>query len=267
MTPTSVGMRCPECAGDRTEVRTAQTLTTGRMQATYVLIGINVAVFVLQLLDRRAVGHRRPASSPTARSAATRSATAASAAAAGRSSSRPAASGGGSSPPGFLHGGLIHLALNMFVLFILGQVLEPAIGTVRFVAVYLVSLIAGSVGALIMSDPFTFTVGASGAIYGLFIATIVIARQRGQMQVVQQLAFWLVINLVFTFAASNISVGGHLGGIVGGAIGALIVVAAERSIARRETLPAELAIDGRARRSSSSRPRSSSPSRASRVTL
>jgi membrane associated rhomboid family serine protease len=143
---------------------------------------------------------------------------------------------------GFMHGGLIHLALNMFVLFILGQVLEPAIGTVRFVAVYFVSLIAGAVGALIMSDPFTFTVGASGAIYGLFVATIVIARQRGQMQVVQQLAFWLVLNLVFTFAASNISVGGHLGGIVGGTIGALIVVAAERGVAKRETLPAELAI-------------------------
>ncbi len=140
-----------------------------------------------------------------------------------------------------MHGGLIHLALNMFVLFILGQVLEPAIGRARFVGLYIVALLAGAVGALIMSDPFTFTVGASGAIYGLFIATIVIARQRGMHDVVQQLAFWLVINLVFTFAASNISVGGHIGGIVGGAIGALIVVGAERQISRRETLPAELA--------------------------
>src|SRR4029079_4835994 len=50
MTPTSVGMRCPECAGDRTEVRTARSMRSGRMQATYVLIGINVFVFVLQLL-------------------------------------------------------------------------------------------------------------------------------------------------------------------------------------------------------------------------
>jgi membrane associated rhomboid family serine protease len=233
MIPTSVGMRCPECARDRTEVRTARTMRSERMQATYVLIGINVAVFLLQLLgggpsgtggwlfaDGALCGH--------------------------------AVGGGGQVilsdggewwrviSSGFLHGGIIHLALNMFVLFILGQVLEPAIGTVRFVAVYFVSLIAGAVGALLMSDPVTFTVGASGAIYGLFVATILVAHQRGHMEVVQQLAFWLVINLVFTFAASNVSVGGHLGGIVGGAIGALIVVAAERGIARRETLAAEL---------------------------
>jgi membrane associated rhomboid family serine protease len=239
MTPTSVGMRCPECAGDRTEVRTARTLTTGRMQATYVLIGINVFVFVLQLLTGGPSGTDGRVFADGALCA--------------NAVGDGGICGGGGQviqstggewwriiTSGFLHGGLIHLALNMFVLFILGQVLEPAIGTVRFVAVYIVALIAGAVGALIMSDPFTFTVGASGAIYGLFIATIVIARQRGQMQVVQQLAFWLVINLVFTFAASNISVGGHLGGIVGGAIGALIVVAAERSVSRRETLTAEL---------------------------
>ena len=241
MTPTSVGMRCPECASDRTEVRTARTLTSGRMQATYVLIGINVAVFVFQLLTGGASGTDGRVFADGALCA--------------NAVGDGGICGGGGQviqstggewwriiTSGFMHGGLIHLALNMFVLFILGQVLEPAIGTVRFVAVYFVSLIAGAVGALIMSDPFTFTVGASGAIYGRFVATILIARQRGQMQVVQQLAFWLVINLVFTFAASNISVGGHLGGIVGGTIGALIVVAAERGVAKRETLPAELAI-------------------------
>jgi len=142
---------------------------------------------------------------------------------------------------GFLHGTLIHLALNMFALFILGQVLEPAIGTARFVAVYFVALIAGSVGALLMSDPTQFTVGASGAVYGLFLATIIVARQRGMDQVVMQLGFWLLLNLVFTFSVPNISIGGHLGGLVGGALGALLVVGAERRMARRETLGAELA--------------------------
>jgi len=239
MTPTSVGMRCPECAGERTQVRTARSMVRGRMQATWVLIGINVAVFVLQLLTGGPSGTDGRVFADGALCA--------------NAVGHGGLCGGGGQiihssgdewwrivTSGFLHGGLIHLALNMFVLFILGQVLEPAIGTVRFVAVYLVALVAGAAGALVMSDPATFTVGASGAIYGLFVATILIARQRGHMEVVQQLAFWLVINLVFTFAASNISVGGHLGGIVGGFIGALVVVAAERSLSRRETLPGEL---------------------------
>ena len=239
MTPTSVGMRCPECAGDLTEVRTASS-SPGRIRATYVLIGINVAVFVMQLLTGGPSG--------------TDGSVFAHGALCGHAVGDGGICGGGGQiiqstgdewwrivTSGFLHGGLIHIALNMFVLFILGQVLEPAIGTARFVALYLVALIAGAVGALLMSNPAVFTVGASGAIYGLFIATIVIARQRGMTEVVQQLAFWLVLNLVFTFAASNISVGGHIGGIVGGAIGALIVVAAERQISRRETLGIELA--------------------------
>ena len=143
---------------------------------------------------------------------------------------------------GFLHGDLIHLALNMFVLYILGQVLEPGIGTARFVAVYLVSLIAGSAGALLLSEPSSFTVGASGAVYGLFIATIIVAYRRGMNQVVTQLGFWLVLNLVITFSVPNISAGGHLGGLVGGALAALLVMGAERRIAQRETLPAELGL-------------------------
>jgi membrane associated rhomboid family serine protease len=143
---------------------------------------------------------------------------------------------------GFLHGSFIHLALNMFALYVLGQVLEPAIGTARFVAVYLVALIAGSAGALLLSDPTEFTVGASGAVYGLFLATIIVARQRGLNQVVTQLGFWLVLNLVFTFSVPNISIGGHLGGLVGGALGALLVVVAERRLSRRETLRAELGL-------------------------
>lgn len=242
MTPTSVGMRCPECAGDSTEVRTAASVKAGggAVQATFVLIGINVFVFVLQLLGGGSSG--------------TGGEIFLQGALCGNAVGEGGFCGGGGQllqtdggewwrilTSGFLHGGLIHLGLNMFVLFILGQVLEPAIGTARFVAVYLVGLVAGGVGALLMSEPELFTVGASGAIYGLFVATILIARQRGMTQIVQQLAFWLVLNLVFTFAASNISVGGHLGGLVGGAIAAFIVVAAERQLARRETLGMELA--------------------------
>ena len=143
---------------------------------------------------------------------------------------------------GFLHAGLVHIALNMFVLYILGKVLEPTIGTARFVAVYLVSLIAGSIGALLLSDPNTFTIGASGAIYGLFLATLVVARHRGFDQMVQQLGFCLVLNLVFTFSVSGISIGGHLGGMVGGALCALIVIAGEKRASGRQGKAAELAV-------------------------
>ena len=130
----------------------------------------------------------------------------------------------------------------MYVLYVLGKVLEPSIGTARFVAVYFVSLLAGSVGALLLSDPRTFTIGASGAIYGLFLATLLIARHRGFEQMVQQLGLILVINLVLSFTIPGISIGGHLGGLVGGALGGLLVIAAERRISRSNTLGVELGL-------------------------
>ena len=123
---------------------------------------------------------------------------------------------------GFLHAGPLHLLLNMFVVYVLGQLLEPAIGTARFVGIYLVSLLGGSLGALIL-DPDTITVGASGAVYGLMAAAIVIARQRGIDQVASQIGFWLVLNLAFTFSVPNISIGGHLGGLAAGAIAAFVI--------------------------------------------
>lgn len=245
MTPSSVGMRCPECAGERTEVKRVNYGATGSgaATATLVLIGINVAVFLLEVLGGSggvgAAGGRIFADGALCGNAIGDG---------GRCLGGGVllVSDGGEwwrvITSGFLHQGLIHLGLNMFALYILGQVLEPAIGTARFVAVYLVSLLAGSVGALLLSDPQTFTIGASGAIYGLFLATILIARQRGFDQVVQTLAFWLILNLVLTFSVSGISIGGHLGGLVGGFLGGLLVVAAERRMAGRETLAAELAL-------------------------
>ena len=242
MTPTSVGMRCPECSRDSTKVRTPAfaASASSRARATMVLIGLNVVAFLLEVVTG-AGGF-----SVQGGSVFVDGALCGNAIGDGGICGRLIETGGGEwwrvLTSGFLHGSIIHLALNMFVLYVLGQVLEPAIGTARFVAVYLVSLIAGSVGALLLTDPSQFTIGASGAVYGLFLATIVIARQRGMNQVVSQLGFWLVLNLVITFTVPNISIGGHLGGMVGGALGALLVVAAERRISQRETLPAELGL-------------------------
>src|SRR5262249_55488832 len=123
------------------------------------------------------------------------------------------------------------------VLFILGTLLEPAIGTPRFLGVYFVSLLAGSFGALLLT-PDSLTVGASGAIFGLMSAAFIIARHRGIEQLAAQIGFFIIINLVFTVGVSGISVGAHLGGLAGGALAALLVVYAERRARRPVELEA-----------------------------
>ena len=129
---------------------------------------------------------------------------------------------------GFLHDGLLHIAINMISLWFVGNALEPAIGRVNFLAVYFVSLLAGSFGALWFS-PQIPTVGASGAIFGIFGALIVVARARGIPIWQSGLGFVLVFNLIFSLSVRGISVGDHLGGLVGGLItGFLIVEVAER---------------------------------------
>jgi membrane associated rhomboid family serine protease len=129
---------------------------------------------------------------------------------------------------GFLHDGLLHIFINMISLWFVGSVLEPAIGRVNFLAVYFTSLLAGSFGAL-WFQPQIPTVGASGAIFGIFGALIVVARARGIPIWQSGLGFVLVFNLLFSLSVRGISVGDHLGGLVGGIItGWLIVEVAER---------------------------------------
>ena len=94
----------------------------------------------------------------------------------------------------------MHLLFNMFALYVLGTMLEPAIGTARFVALYFVSLLAGSFGALPLTGATEVTVGASGAIFGLLAAAFVIARGRGLDQLAVQIGLCLVINLALTFS-------------------------------------------------------------------
>lgn len=119
----------------------------------------------------------------------------------------------------FLHASLIHVGMNMVVLWIVGAPVEQAIGRGRFLALYLVSGLAGSAGALVFS-PNATTVGASGAIFGILGAALILESQRSYVLGGQALGF-IVINLVLTFAIPNISVGGHLGGLAGGALSML----------------------------------------------
>lgn len=122
----------------------------------------------------------------------------------------------------FLHYGPIHLLFNMLALWWFGAAVENVLGRGRYLLLYLVSGLAGSAGALIMS-PNALTVGASGAIFGILGAAFVLERQRTYVLGGGAGAI-IVLNLVFTFALGingPISIGGHLGGLAGGALGTL----------------------------------------------
>jgi membrane associated rhomboid family serine protease len=131
---------------------------------------------------------------------------------------------------GFLHENLVHIGFNMYVLYVLGLQLEPVLGRVKFGTIYAVSLLTGSLGALLVS-PHDVTVGASGAVFGIMAAFAVELRARqlplmqGRMGGVGGL---ILINLVISFTIPGISWGGHVGGLIGGALAALLIRLGDR---------------------------------------
>jgi len=166
MTPTSVGMRCPECSREKTKVRTARTLQRASEPiVTYTLI----AVCALAYLAEGSSG----------------------ASLTGTGASGTLLTKGWLDGPdvsvhhqyyrlltsGFLHLDFEHILFNMIFLFFIGRMLEPAIGRLNFAAVYLASLFAGAFGALLF-QPQIPTVGASGAAFGVLGALMVVARDR-----------------------------------------------------------------------------------------
>ena len=120
---------------------------------------------------------------------------------------------------GFLHYGLLHLGMNMLVLWWLGRLLEPAVGGVRFLLIYAVALLGGSLGALLL-DPNAFTAGASGAVFGLGGAVVVAERASRLNRQGSGVLGFLVINIVISLSIPGISLGGHIGGMVLGALAA-----------------------------------------------
>jgi membrane associated rhomboid family serine protease len=209
-------MRCPECSRERTKVRTLRSGGSNLPSVTQTLIIINVAVFIAET-----------------------------AAGGGLLST-----GGGGTiyvhgllfgpfitqsheywrlfTYGFLHAGFLHILFNMIFLYFMGPMLEPAIGRLNFAAVYIASLLAGAFGALLFT-PDAATVGASGAIFGIFGALLVVARDRGIPIWQSGLGPTLLINLVITLSISGISIGGHVGGLIAGLIcGYAIVELGER---------------------------------------
>lgn len=128
---------------------------------------------------------------------------------------------------GFVHFGIIHVGFNMYLLYMLGQMLEPGIGRVKFALVYFASLFGGSAGAMLL-QPGGFHGGASGAVFGLMGAAFVGYRLRGINPFATGIGTLLLLNLFITFAIPGISIGGHLGGVVAGAICAAVVLAPVR---------------------------------------
>lgn len=224
MTPTSVGMRCPECARDRTKVQRmpSRTAAVGVPIVTRALIAINVIVFVVETASGVSLGGASIGNNGTIWN-----------------------HGVLAGPyiadlhqywrlvsAGFLHDGLFHILVNMVSLYWVGMVLEPAIGSVNFAAVYFASLLAGSFGALLFT-PLSPSVGASGAIFGIFGALIVVAYRRGIPIWQSGLGFVLVLNLIISVSFRGISIGAHLGGLIAGVIcGLLIVEVGERRRSR-----------------------------------
>lgn len=226
MTTTPVGMRCPECARQRTKTRTLSS-TSNEPSLTYLLIGINVLVFLGTFLGgASATGGGVGGSTLLSEGALSRFSVA-----------------DGDYwrlvTAGFLHSGLPHLLFNMLSLWILGGMLEPAIGRLRFGLIYFVSLLCGSFGALLL-QPEGFTVGASGAIFGLMAAAAVVARNRGLSLMESGLAIWIGLNLVITFAVPNISIGGHIGGLVGGGLAALCLFDLRDAVRMPDVVPMAL---------------------------
>jgi membrane associated rhomboid family serine protease len=118
----------------------------------------------------------------------------------------------------FLHYGVFHLLMNMWALWVLGRPLEAALGRARFLALYMVAGLGGSVVTYLLASPESLTAGASGAIYGLFGALIIVLRKMRRS--IAGVVPILVINLVLTFSVPGISITGHLGGLVTGALAA-----------------------------------------------
>jgi membrane associated rhomboid family serine protease len=138
---------------------------------------------------------------------------------------------------GFLHASLVHLGSNMLALFFIGRALEPALGSLRLGLIYFVSLAAGSLGVIAL-DPGALSIGASGAIFGLMGAFVIIARDRGISIMQSGIGPVILLNLVITFTIPGIAIGGHLGGLIGGAAIAFIMVELDkRPIGRGNPAP------------------------------
>ncbi|MFM2438209.1 MAG: hypothetical protein RLZ55_1028 [Actinomycetota bacterium] len=210
MTPAPVGFQCPECvrAGQQksnvTVIRPGSPVgsAAAKPYVTWTIVGICVAIFVVELL----LGVD---------------------AVAGQYGMYPVAVGLGGEwfrlPASmFLHGSILHLLFNMYVLIVLGPTLERILGHVRFLVLYLVAGVGGAVASYAFSSPMTVSVGASGAIFGL-MGALLVAGQRLRFDI-KTILVLVGINLAIGFVVGGIDWRAHLGGLVTGAALAAVMV-------------------------------------------
>ncbi len=126
----------------------------------------------------------------------------------------------------FVHENLLHIGFNMYLLYVLGLMLEPSIGTARFALIYFTALLAGSCGVMFATA--APSLGASGAVFGLMGAAVVELRARNMSVMQSGIGGLIVINLVLSFTLANISVGAHIGGLIGGFLAGTALREADR---------------------------------------
>ncbi len=197
----SVGVHCPECTkGTKQKVYTSSNMPGSQGRVTQALVGINVAIFVLTIffLDATVVS-----AGSVFRDFGTYGFPIAENFELWRIFSG-----------GFIHSGVIHIGFNMYLLWQLGLQLERVLGERDYLAVYFTTLIAGSLGALVLS-PLSPTGGASGAVFGLIGFTVFVYRSRNIGLFDTGLGFLIVINVLFSFRG-GVSLGGHGGGLLAG---------------------------------------------------
>lgn len=198
MRSAAVGHQCVDCVGEGAKsIRQATTTfggtPTGRPWVTYALIALNVVMFVLEkALPNLYEDFVLWPAGIAVNDEQYRLITSA-----------------------FLHVDVMHIVFNMWALYVTGPALEQWLGRSRFVALYLLSALGGSVLVYQLTPVSTGTLGASGAIFGLFGATLVLARRLNFD--VKWILGLIVINLVITFVVPSISWQGHVGGLLTGA--------------------------------------------------
>lgn len=214
MRDASVGFQCPSCVAEGAKsVRTPRTIAGGTVSGregvvSLTLIGLNVLGFVLTMATGGNSGQLFQSGAMLSTTVFTQSGEILTGVADGDYWRLITST--------FLHRDIFHIAFNMYALYLFGPYVERALGIPRFIAAYLTVAVMGSVFVYLLSAPNALTIGASGAVFGLFgMALMLLLKAK---QDVRTLLVLLAINAFISFAASNISWQGHLGGFIAGVI-------------------------------------------------